>query len=1244
MRSATGSNGTQAKAANLTAGGKLFLKSAAGIGEDGSAHIIKVGDYAELIAEAGDIWAEQAGTEAMKLKQVQAKAGNVHLKAYGGFVDALAENQTNTSSQNERLQEWKNQGILSDTPLAEQKQNKYDEQVKDLTEQAKTNNILGDGYKNEAERKAATKELIDAGEQLTSKLAGDYNSYYAARKEMYAKQTALNEAISAKNNGVESGYEAALSAYNESFAKYAQAKKTYEDNKAAKIDAYVSGKGYTDAAGKKGTLKQKTNISQWLANYEELTHEATAAGENRLDKYGWNQNQLLYALQDSIINPSAGSVSDVNKANIIGNNIYLTTANGDLGKVADDQAFNIKLSELEALFQDGTQTVNSELLDKMNKLAGARADDVTWGTSEIKVQRLTPISVKLNNNDGKVSIEAPNSQNIYLIAKDSKLTMDKVISTGNVRLTGQEGIDIGTITGSNISLEGGSGDIKHGKSNVLVGLVGDAGKINANTAGTILLKQLTEIGSTGLAAETELNKNMILGSLAAKNISIEATGNILSGSDKLEAATGSETRGISYINAGDKLTLETSGSVGTASDGLRIKNSGGVVEIDAQNGAYLEAKGDGTLVLGTINTGAEASDAFVMNSEGSVSVGREAENGVAAVAGSLNIGAGDAQITAAKDITISGKVKANKLTTQSYAGDIKQTTKTAADNIEVEKMNVSAITGDIILNNEHNIIKDISITGMGKTLDLVVSMDDLNLNLGSKQNALSNNYGGDFKINNNKGNINVVSSNANIYGNIELKAAKNIIVAEADEAEGNLGILATNQKVTYAGGSTNEAMLQHKGNITLTAGNSITNNGMLIAGAAAVEGAEANVTLNAVNTITTNGTVNADGSISGTAENGPITIGAAMDSKNGGITLETKKDITINGALHSANGDINAHSTQDSIENNAGITVEKGNVIETAQGSIYNNANITVENGNINEEAGGYIKSKDNGNTPITLKAINDSINIKADGEINLYEVIANNGKADIESANGNIYLRNVNGKEVILVTKKEDATLEAENVIAGKLTTRSDNTDLGISFNGQVRDDGYIEIDELTGNDGNSAIKKLNLNVKLGDLGKGVIINKLWAENANLKLADGTLAIDKLAVENRADFDVNSMTTTVFGVPPQRTGSDSIYWFNVDDFKNNNAWMKLIFSKTKHVQSSDGVLLQLRDYYYAYDQRFTAVDHLNQLLAENKADEYDINFTPNAALFLRYDLYDVHDSVRALADNDDAEQIIIES
>ena len=101
-------------------------------------------------------------------------------------------------------------------------------------------------------------------------------------------------------------------------------------------------------------MQQKSHVSQWLASYEELTHEAKDQGENRYDKYGWSSNQLLYAMQDSIINPSAGTVSDVEKANITGNNIYLKTG-GDIGKVMDDQAFTITMDELSNMFTNGVE-------------------------------------------------------------------------------------------------------------------------------------------------------------------------------------------------------------------------------------------------------------------------------------------------------------------------------------------------------------------------------------------------------------------------------------------------------------------------------------------------------------------------------------------------------------------------------------------------------------------------------------------------------------------------------------------------------------------------------------------------------------------------------------------------------------------------------------------------------------------------------------------------------------------------
>ena len=1382
-RSANNAN-TETK---LIAGGKLILNAANGIGEEGNEHIIQVGEFASLFAESGDIWAKQDGNEAMKLKQVEAKNGDVHLEAKCGFVDVIDDNTVTTSNENAAIADWKKLGLLGNDGVTEGLQNSKETQINNLKSQADNFRDFGSGESN---------ALVSKGNALVDAVQSQFDDYMSKQSTMYTAQGNLNEAVSALNKSEteanKSAYNNALAAYNQAFGEYAQAKNTYETAKSDWISNNI-GSFTTNAS-----LAQKAE--GWLNSYETVQHSASSAHQ-------WTARELMYAVQDSVINPKAGTITDVSKANVIGNNITLKT-DGSFG-VKDTQKTEIKIANMFKYNENGTLANDATSEADLKKLAAARADDVTWGTDTIVIERTTPVTVQLNKKAdgtyGNVKLETVTNgkvmENLYLIGKDSALNIDQVIASGDVRLLAHKGIynssntgDL-NIIGKDITLEGGSGNIGSSTQAVLAGLLG--GKINANAAGDIYLKQMTN-KPVGVSSEVgTLNTDMVLGSLAAKNITVDATNNIVSGIDKVYDQNGnlSEANSISYINASDTLKFKTAnGSVGTDISSLRIKNSGGVVEIDAHNGAYLEAKGDGTLVLGGITTG---NASFNVNSEGGLTMQRaeekDAENNVvkSAVKGSINDGkaAQNINLTAADDIKLNGKVNAEgkNLQVTSYAGDISQGTSAEADNIVAANATVSAVQGSIALDNIKNKIDNLQILTLGKDFTLSVNQENLNLSVDN----VVNNYGGNFAVNNFGGAISITNANANIYGDISLSAKDNISV----DANSRL----TTNKLNST--TSNDAVLKQTGNITLTAGafdgteGSITNNGSIVANAVTgkdtegnpiggtanvtfkaekgsientgtitatagdVKDAEGNVveagnasiimnaknvtnnntgaldaktnididatngstvnngtlnagndididatngdavnngtlnagndididandgnianngtaeagqnvdlnatgdvttsangtitsgndtTLNAGNNITTNGaitstgntslnaqgtgaievngTVNADGSISGTAENGPITIGAAMDSKNGGIALDTNADITINGALHSDNGDIKADSKQ---------------------GNIDNNANITVENGNINEKAGGYINSPIDDNAPITLKAINGSINIDANGDINLYEVIANNGKADIESANGNIYLRNVNGKDVVLITKNEDAKLKAEKVIAGKLTTRSDDTDLGISFDVQVRDDGYIEIDELTGNDGNSAIKKLNLNVDLDDLGKGVIINKLWAENANLKLADGTLAIDKLAVENRADFDVNGMTTTVFGVPPQRTGSDSIYWFNVDDFKNNNAWMKLIFSKTKHVQSSDGVLLQLRDYYYAYDQRFTAEDHLNQLLAENKADEYDINFTPSAALFLRYDLYDVHDSVHALADNDDAEQIIIES
>ena len=56
---------------------------------------------------------------------------------------------------------------------------------------------------------------------------------------------------------------------------------------------------------------------EWLYNYEAIGNAAD-------DNYGWTQQQLLYAVQDTVINPNAGSVSDVKTANVTGNTLRLS--------------------------------------------------------------------------------------------------------------------------------------------------------------------------------------------------------------------------------------------------------------------------------------------------------------------------------------------------------------------------------------------------------------------------------------------------------------------------------------------------------------------------------------------------------------------------------------------------------------------------------------------------------------------------------------------------------------------------------------------------------------------------------------------------------------------------------------------------------------------------------------------------------------------------------------------------------
>ena len=393
--------------------------------------------------------------------------------------------------------------------------------------------------------------------------------------------------------------------------------------------------------------------------------------------------------------------------------------------VVDDQASS--LSEIGLTPENLADLFTGEKEDAtgfLEKLASARAGDVVWGADDVVIRRTTPVSVKLNSDGGTVTVQnssggTPTAKHIYLLAKDSVLNADE-FAANDLRLSGQKGINVGSVTGDKIILEGGSGDIGYIDKNdvdktlqaMQVTLNSNNSYISANAAGNIMLEQV----GTG---------NFTLGSIAGTNVDITANGNIVSRTDD-----------IGYINASDTINLVSAGGIGTTTKGLRIKNSGAVVNTDVQDAVNIEAVQDGTLILGTIE---QTKGGVTVESEGTIMLGREDDAATTedeSVTGSIDA-KGDVTLHAEDDIIISGKLHVNAtsndgtLQLHSNTGDIVQTTDKEDKNIVAANVGIAAVGGDVELDNPYNIIKKVDLQAVGGSLGLTVSNPDgFNVDMG----------------------------------------------------------------------------------------------------------------------------------------------------------------------------------------------------------------------------------------------------------------------------------------------------------------------------------------------------------------------------------------------------------------------------------------------------------------------------------------------------------------------------------
>lgn len=1122
----------------------------------------------------------------MRIGHIASQTGDVSLTTSGSFIDAVGDSTLSDSES--KLQKWQELGLINSNDKAEE---------------------------SAASAAAAKSERVQALENRAKQLAMADKKYTEdAQNAALAEYKALAEAY--KTNG----------------------------------EAAFEGKNYSQ------------DVKDWAKMYAEVDNSTA---------YGWSKNELLYAIQDSVLNAAPGQVLTVDKANVQGKNISLS-AGKNIG--IDGEATNIAYNEMGKL-------------DNLKLLAQAKAGDLTWNDTDnrIEVRQQRQITVKLADG-GKLNLQAntsntANTGNVYLAGvKDTMLDISGTINTTqDVKLLSDKGVSMnnGSIVAKNLIIQGGKGNVGSKDAFIKTNI---SGNLEANT----------DTGYGVYLHQTAVDGNQ------AKVLTIQdaATGTLVLKADNGMQMTTEAGKNTGYLNANSIDLRAANGDIGKADDGIRILENSAVINAKAENGSiYLHGAGekDAGLVVDSITATGNAK----VNLDGDVNFGNGVRNGSISADGDVTVNGNNVNLNA-------GTVKAGGASNINAGNDVNVTTGsitadgagniTAGNDVNLNSSTLAAGADSVITATNGNIAlgsSGITVNGANNRLKLDakgsvmqdaaaagITADNLTVESGETQQLLSRNnkvksltikgknagsslmVNGVTRFNGTTDNLLVTVDDSHIKGDVLIenyqadtgKITINSTIDTSkynDEHTGNITVTTDGDITTADGVALNAAdkvSINSKKGSVATGGNVTANN---------------DVDIDAANNITANGSLTSDTAnvylnAGGSVNTQNVTAGQAVD-------IDAKQDITANGSLTStnANVDLNAGGSittsgqvkaQQNVDYNAkgSITTEDiinstaGNIhlqTDAAKGDITFGGDVTAEHGNINIDVlqNGSVTDHDN-----KFKALGDkgdinsgnfALQIKGAGDVDLHEIYATNN-ALIDVANGNLTLAKIDGNLVALQLKTEGKQLKVDELIAGtKIIAQGSDIDLN-KIQQRLDADGLLTIVP----DGAQLNKPID-NLKIGEIitNKGVRFEHLWLNNGSIKVSEGMFHIDKLVVNNVAHFSNKHMKTAVWGAPPQRDGSDSVYWNNIavnnpaqnltewqQEGTNPDKWMYLHFTAQPNVQHSNGALLDLRNYDYVYDQRFTAVDHMLQQLNENKAEEYDINHAPDVVQYFRYDLYDL--------------------
>ena len=298
--------------------------------------------------------------------------------------------------------------------------------------------------------------------------------------------------------------------------------------------------------------------------------------------YGFSKNQLLYAVQDSVVNSAPGQLMVISQPNITAKNVTLET-NASIGWYESGSVIRAK-------------DINK--LENLQSLSQAKAGDIIWySNGSIALKKHLPVSLDLRKGGTITVKKRPESRGGIFLAGSENTTFnftggfgeavpncDVMLMTGNGIYLPNDGKSV--ISGDKVTLYAGRGNIGSLDNYLRTNIYG---YLDANASGSTFISNEGDLTIVSAVAGADRRPVMV-------------------GSNQVQPIAEGETAGLFLKTTGNMMMSRTQGmntgylmgssvnlsaaNLGTSGTPLRIYANGAMLNFDS-DAAFLRAMGTG---------------------------------------------------------------------------------------------------------------------------------------------------------------------------------------------------------------------------------------------------------------------------------------------------------------------------------------------------------------------------------------------------------------------------------------------------------------------------------------------------------------------------------------------------------------------------------------------------------------------------------------------------------------------------